>query len=136
MSGMRADFHLTGEQRATRDLARQLAREGIAPLAAGVDETESYPDHQLARLGAQGLMGVYIPEAWGGAGLGALAFCLVVEEIAWACAATAVIYLVQFAGGDSPRATSPRRSRSPRPVPVPMPRRSRRVRSGAATGIC
>ncbi|OGL19677.1 MAG: acyl-CoA dehydrogenase [Candidatus Rokubacteria bacterium RIFCSPLOWO2_12_FULL_71_22] len=99
MSGMRADFHLTGEQRATRDLARQLAREGIAPLAAGVDETESYPGEQLARLGAQGLMGVYIPEAWGGAGLGALAFCLVVEEIAWACAATAVIYLVQFAGG-------------------------------------
>jgi alkylation response protein AidB-like acyl-CoA dehydrogenase len=44
-------------------------------------------------------MGLYIPEAYGGAGMGALAFCLAVEELAWACASTAVIYLVQYAGG-------------------------------------
>ena len=44
-------------------------------------------------------MGLYIPEAYGGAGLGALAFCLAVEELAWACASTAVIYLVQYAAG-------------------------------------
>src|SRR2546428_7526713 len=44
-------------------------------------------------------MGLYTPEASGGAGLGALAFCLAVEEIAWACASTAVIYLVQYTGG-------------------------------------
>ena len=44
-------------------------------------------------------MGLYVPEAYGGAGLGALAFCLAVEEIAWACASTAVIYLVQYAAG-------------------------------------
>jgi len=96
---MRQDFHLTNEQRATRDLARQLSRERIAPLAAHVDETESYPATQLALLGQQGLAGLYIPGAWGGTELGTLAFCLVVEEIAWACAATAVIYLVQYVGG-------------------------------------
>jgi alkylation response protein AidB-like acyl-CoA dehydrogenase len=50
-------------------------------------------------LSQQGLMGLYIPEAYGGAGLGALAFCLAVEEIAWACASTAVVYLVQYAAG-------------------------------------
>src|SRR2546427_3775665 len=44
-------------------------------------------------------MGLYIPEAYGGTGMGTLAFCLAVEEIAWACASTAVIYLVQYAGG-------------------------------------
>src|SRR5213594_1866467 len=78
---MRDVFSLTDEQRQVRDLVRALARGRIAPLAA------------------QGLMGLHIPETYGGAGLGALAFCLAVEEIAWACASTAVIYLVQYAGG-------------------------------------
>src|SRR5437867_749620 len=96
---MRNDFYLSDEQRATRDLARSIARERIAPLAANVDEAESYPAEQLALLGQQGLMGLYIPEAYGGTGMGTLAFCLAVEEIAWACASTAVIYLVQYTGG-------------------------------------
>src|SRR5204863_59298 len=97
--GMRDAFWLSDDERQTRELARALARERIAPLAAQVDETESYPAEQLRLLGAQGLMGLYMPEAYGGAGLGALAFCLAVEEIAWACASTAVIYLVQYAAG-------------------------------------
>src|SRR3989449_5133959 len=98
-SGMRDLFYLTDEQRQVRDLVRALARERIAPLAAQVDETETYPTDQLTSLGEQGLMGLHIPETYGGAGLGALAFCLAVEEIAWACASTAVIYLVQYTGG-------------------------------------
>src|SRR2546423_7508654 len=96
---MRDAFWLGEEERQTRELARALARERIAPLAAQVDETEAYPAEQLRLLGAQGLMGLYVPEAYGGAGLGALAFCLAVEEIAWACASSAVIYLVQYAAG-------------------------------------
>src|SRR5712671_5816373 len=96
---MRDAFWLGEAERQTRELARALARERIAPHAAQVDETESYPAEQLRLLGAQGLMGLYVPEAYGGAGLGALAFCLAVEELAWACASTAVIYLVQYAAG-------------------------------------
>ena len=90
---------LRDDERQVRDLARALARERIAPLAAQVDETEAYPAEQVRLLGQQGLMGLYIPEAYGGAGLGALAFCLATEELAWACASTAVIYLVQYAAG-------------------------------------
>jgi alkylation response protein AidB-like acyl-CoA dehydrogenase len=96
---MRDSFWLRDEERQVRDLARALARQRIAPLAAQVDETEAYPAEQLRLLGQQGLMGLYIPEAYGGAGLGALAFCLATEELAWACASTAVIYLVQYAAG-------------------------------------
>ena len=96
---MRDAFWLGEAERQTRELARTLARQRIAPLAAQVDETESYPTESLRVLGAQGLMGLYVPEAYGGAGLGALAFCLAVEEIAWACASTAVIFLVQYAAG-------------------------------------
>jgi alkylation response protein AidB-like acyl-CoA dehydrogenase len=96
---MRDDFYLTDEQREMRHLVRTLARERLAPLAAHVDEAEAYPDKQIALLGKHGLMGLYIPEAYGGSAMGTLAFCLAVEEIAWACASTAVIYLVQYAGG-------------------------------------
>jgi len=96
---MRDDFTLSEEERQVRDLARGIAREQIAPRAAVVDEAELYPAESLAHVAQAGLMGLYVPEAYGGAGLGALAFCLAVEEIAWACASTAVIYLVQYAAG-------------------------------------
>jgi butyryl-CoA dehydrogenase len=85
-------FYLTDEQRAVRDLAREIARERIAPLAARVDETGEYPHDQLAVLGKQGLMGLHIPEAYGGTAVGVLAFCLAAEEVASACAATATIF--------------------------------------------
>ena len=96
---MREVSWLSEEERQTRELARALARERVAPLAAQVDEAEGYPAESLRRLGQAGLMGLHVPERYGGAGLGALAFCLAVEEIAWACASTAVVYLVQYAAG-------------------------------------
>jgi alkylation response protein AidB-like acyl-CoA dehydrogenase len=92
-------YYLTDEQRAIRDLARELSRERIAPMAAHVDETEEYPAEQLKRLGQQGLMGLHLPEEYGGTNAGALAFCLAAEEVAWACAATSTILLVQNLGG-------------------------------------
>ena len=96
---MRDGFWLSEDERQVCELARALAREQVAPLAAQVDEAETYPAESLRQLARAGLMGLYVPEAYGGAGLGALAFCLAVEEIAWACASTAVVYLVQYAAG-------------------------------------
>src|SRR5256885_12610435 len=95
----RDDFYLTAEQREMRDLVRAIARDRIAPLAAHVDEAEAYPDESLKLLGDQGLMGLYIPEAYGGTDMGTLAFCLAVEEIAWAGASSATVYLVQYPRG-------------------------------------
>ena len=96
---MRDAFWLSDDERQARDLARAIARAQVAPHAAEVDEAEVYPAESLRQLAQAGLMGLHVPEAYGGAGLGALAFCLAVEEIAWACASTAVIYLVQYAAG-------------------------------------
>jgi alkylation response protein AidB-like acyl-CoA dehydrogenase len=96
---MHDTFWLSDEERQTRDLTRAISREQVAPRAAQVDEAELYPAESLGQLAQAGLMGLYVPEAYGGAGLGALAFCCAVEEIAWACASTAVIYLVQYAAG-------------------------------------
>jgi alkylation response protein AidB-like acyl-CoA dehydrogenase len=92
-------YYLTDEQHAVRDLAREIARERIAPLAAHVDETEEYPAEQLKLLADHGLMGLHIPEEYGGSAAGSLAFCLAAEEVAWGCAATSTIFLVQNLGG-------------------------------------
>lgn len=92
-------YYLTEEQRQVRDLAREIAREKIAPPAAHYDETETYPEEPMRLLVEQGLMGIWVPEEHGGAGMGVLALCLVVEEIARACAATATNYLAGPLGG-------------------------------------
>ena len=65
-------YYLSEDQQAIRTLAREIARERIAPLAAQVDETGEYPQEQLKILGAQGLMGLHIPEEYGGAAAGSL----------------------------------------------------------------
>jgi alkylation response protein AidB-like acyl-CoA dehydrogenase len=92
-------FYLTDEQRMVRDLARQIAREKIAPLAAHVDETEGYPEDSIRALIEHELYGIWVPQEYGGSDLGCLALSLVCEEIAWACAATATQYLDQPLGG-------------------------------------
>jgi alkylation response protein AidB-like acyl-CoA dehydrogenase len=82
-------YDLTDEQRMVSELARSIAREKIAPVAAQHDELETYPEEPMRLLGQQGLMALWVPEAYGGSALGARAVALVAEEIAWACAATA-----------------------------------------------
>jgi alkylation response protein AidB-like acyl-CoA dehydrogenase len=92
-------YYLTDEQRMVMELARALAREKIAPVAAYHDETESYPETVMRLLAEQGLMGIWVPEAYGGTGMGALAVALVAEELAWACAATATNWGATPLGG-------------------------------------
>src|SRR5262245_56958596 len=92
-------FYLTDEQRMLRDLTRKVARERIAPLAAEYDEAESYPAEIMKLLAEQGLFGIWIPDEYGGTGIGALAVSLVAEEIAWACAATATNWGATPLGG-------------------------------------
>jgi alkylation response protein AidB-like acyl-CoA dehydrogenase len=92
-------YYLTDEQRMAADLARSIAREKIAPVAAHHDETETYPEEPMRLLAEQGLMAVWVPEAYGGGSLGALALALVAEELAWACAATATNWGASNLGG-------------------------------------
>jgi alkylation response protein AidB-like acyl-CoA dehydrogenase len=95
----RDDFYFTDEQRMIRDLARKVAREKVAPHAAYVDETETYPELSIQAIIDAGLYGVWVPEEYGGTAMGCLALSLVSEEIAYACAATGTQYLDQALGG-------------------------------------
>jgi butyryl-CoA dehydrogenase len=89
------DLDLTSEQRLLRDTARELATKEILPRAAEIDSAHEFPRAVVARLGEVGLLGVMVPERWGGAGMDAVAYALALEEICRACASTGVIMSVQ-----------------------------------------
>ena len=96
---MRELYYLTDEQRAIRDLTREIAREKIAPVAAYHDETETYPEEIMKLLAQQGMMGIWVPEEYGGIDAGAMGVSLVAEELAWACAGTATNWGATPLGG-------------------------------------
>jgi alkylation response protein AidB-like acyl-CoA dehydrogenase len=89
-----ADF-LTDEQRMVRDMARDFSRAELAPHAARWDEEGYVPDATLAKMGELGLMGMLVPEEWGGTGADYLAYALAIEEVAAGCASAAVLMSVQ-----------------------------------------
>jgi butyryl-CoA dehydrogenase len=89
------DLELTPEQTMIRDTARDLAAKVIAPAAAEIDRTHRFPKEIVARLSELGLLGVAVPERWGGAGMDTVSYALALEEISRGCASTGVIMSVQ-----------------------------------------
>jgi acyl-CoA dehydrogenase len=87
------DFLLTDEQRALRELAKEFARNEIAPLAAEYDRESRHPDEIIRKAHKVGLMNMTVPEEYSGAGLGMLETCLVAEELSAACSgiSTAIV---------------------------------------------
>jgi len=85
-------FSLGDEIDALREVVHRFAQAKIAPRAAEIDESNHFPRDLWPELGALGLHGVTIPEEFGGAGLGYLAHCVVMEEISRASAAIALSY--------------------------------------------
>lgn len=84
------DFSLTETQRLVQTSARELAEREIMPFAADLDRTSTFPRKQLKALAELGMMGVNIPEALGGSEAGVVAYSLAMQEVARACASTAV----------------------------------------------
>lgn len=91
-------FALTEEHRAFQDVVRRIAADRIAPRAAAIDAEAAFPWDVKEVLADNGLLGLHIPEAYGGAGADALTFALLVEEVARVCASSSVIPLVQKLG--------------------------------------
>ncbi len=89
------NLELSPEQKMIRDTARELASREIAPHAAEIDRTHTFPRQIFSRLGELGLLGIMVPEKWGGVGMDALSYAVALEEIARACASTAVAMSVQ-----------------------------------------
>jgi alkylation response protein AidB-like acyl-CoA dehydrogenase len=87
-------FPLTDEHKMIRDTARDFADTAIAPIAAKFDESGEFPYETIKKMGQLGLMGVEVPEEYGGAGLDTLAYVLAVEEISRVDASHGVIMSV------------------------------------------
>lgn len=81
---------------------RELAQSSVRPFAEQTDREHRFPRESLAAAADAGLMGVLIPREYGGAGLDSLAFAICIEELAMACASTAVIVDVHTSVGTEP----------------------------------
>ena len=84
-------FALSEDHRAVQEAARALCLAKIAPHAAEVDETGTFPQHSLDALTEAGFVTAHLPEEYGGGGADALATALIVEEVARVCASSSLI---------------------------------------------
>lgn len=85
------NFELNDEQELVKNSIREFAENEIAPLAREYDEAEKFPRRQLEGLAEIGLLGMIIPEEYGGAGFDSVSYVLALEELARADASVAVI---------------------------------------------
>ncbi len=76
------DFLLSDQQRLLRRAVREFAEREIAPHVMEWDEAQHFPSELVPKLAAQGLMGIQFPEAYGGAAMGAIEYCICIEELA------------------------------------------------------
>jgi alkylation response protein AidB-like acyl-CoA dehydrogenase len=95
------DFY-TDEQRLIRDTARDFARRELAPQAARFDQEGWIADATVAAMGELGLLGMMVPDEWGGTYSDYVAYALAVEEISAGCAATATLMCVHSSVGCGP----------------------------------
>ena len=92
------DELLTKDNIYYRDLSRSIASSHVQPIAAELDRTGEYPWSVINALKEQGMMGVWIPKDYGGAGAGLLNLCIVVEEISRKCGGIGCTYVVNALG--------------------------------------
>lgn len=85
------DFHLTKEQLLVQKMYREFAENEVKPLATEIDEEERFPMETVEKMAKLGMMGIYFPKEYGGAGADVLSYAMCVEELAKVCGTTAVI---------------------------------------------
>jgi alkylation response protein AidB-like acyl-CoA dehydrogenase len=98
MSALADLYTIPQEHLDFRDTIRQIARERIAPRAAEIDERAEYPHDLRQLLAEQDILGLPFEAEYGGTGTGTLMLNMAVEEIAKACASTALILMIQELG--------------------------------------
>src|ERR1700735_4435677 len=96
------DFELTEAQRGAQDTARRFARDRLTSVGVEIDRTHQFPTEAVAELGRLGMLGVFIPEEYGGAGLDNVAYALIIEELSVECASTGVIVSAHASLGSWP----------------------------------
>ena len=84
-------FDLTEEAQSVREMVRDFAESEIRPIAAQIDESHEFPAENVKKMAELGLLGMFVPEEYGGAGMTYLAYVVAIEELSRACASHGVI---------------------------------------------
>jgi butyryl-CoA dehydrogenase len=87
-------IELTEEQKMIQALARDFAEKEVRPIAEEIDREARFPRETVRRMGELGLMGIAVPEAWGGSGSDTVAYAVALEEVSRACASHGVVMSV------------------------------------------
>ena len=85
------NFELTEEQLLIQEMVREFAATEVAPIAAEIDRDHRFPAELIPKMAKLNIMGVPFPEEYGGAGADNVSYAVVLEELARACASTAII---------------------------------------------
>jgi len=88
------DFRLTETQELTRKTVREFAEREIVPESMAYDESQEFPSRWAERMGQLGLLGVFVPEKYGGSGLDSVSYAITIEELSRADASAGVIAAV------------------------------------------
>ncbi|HEX3178740.1 MAG TPA: acyl-CoA dehydrogenase [Methylomirabilota bacterium] len=87
-------LELTDEQQMIRTMAREFAQAHVAPIASEIDREARFPHETVKRMGELGLLGIMVPEQWGGAGADTVSYVVALEEISRVCASHGVVMSV------------------------------------------
>lgn len=92
------EFFFTEEQKDIQQLSREIAEKEVRPVAARLDEEHEFPRKILEIMAKAGLLGVYLPEEYGGFGGGITELCIATEEISKACVGVSTAYAANALG--------------------------------------
>jgi alkylation response protein AidB-like acyl-CoA dehydrogenase len=95
------DFQIRDEDRAVGDLIKNFADRELATAAAALDERETFATVHIPKLAELGVMGMNLPDLWGGPGVSPIALFLAVQAIAAACGSTASMVTAHFLATDA-----------------------------------
>jgi len=85
------DFELSQDHKMLQSSVRKFVEKEIKPLAIQIDEAHEIPPELVRKISEMGMLGLYLPEAYGGAGMDILAYVIVVEEVSKACGSTGIL---------------------------------------------
>lgn len=88
------NFELTNDQKMLQSEVRKFAENELAPLAPEIDVSGEFPKESIKKLAGLGLLGIFIPEKYGGSEFDFVSLAIAIEEISRACASTGVIVAV------------------------------------------
>ncbi|MBK6688946.1 MAG: acyl-CoA dehydrogenase family protein [Deltaproteobacteria bacterium] len=88
------DFELNETQQQIRNMTLEFATQEVRPKADEIDKEGRFPKELVQRMGELGLLGMMVPEEWGGPGFDTISYAIAMENISWGCASTGVIMSV------------------------------------------